>query len=68
MGPELEILSVISLHRGLPGAWPIPLIFAKIAVDALVEHWQACGLPTYAHSTTTPSSKAGITRGTLSAA
>lgn len=47
-GLQLEILSGISLHGGLPGAWPTPLVSAKIAVDALVEHWQAFGLPTYA--------------------
>jgi hypothetical protein len=47
-GPQIEVLSGISLHGGLPGAWPVPLVSAKIAVETLVEHWQAFGLPPYA--------------------
>lgn len=47
-GVQLEVLTVVSLHGGLPGAWPHPLVTAKIAVDALVEHWRLFGLPTYA--------------------
>jgi hypothetical protein len=47
-GVQLEVLTVVSLHGGLPGAWPQPLVTAKTAVDALVEHWRTFGLPTYA--------------------
>jgi hypothetical protein len=47
-GVQLEVLTVISLHGGLPGAWPQPLVTAKTAVEALVEHWRTFGLPTYA--------------------
>jgi hypothetical protein len=47
-GVQLEVLTVVSLHGGLPGAWPQPLVTAKTAVVALVEHWRTFGLPTYA--------------------
>lgn len=47
-GVQLEVLTVVSLHGGLPGAWPQPLVTAKTAVGALVEHWRMFGLPTYA--------------------
>ncbi len=47
-GLRLEVLNVISLQGGLPGSWPQPLVTAKTAVEALVEHWQAFGLPAYA--------------------
>jgi hypothetical protein len=47
-GVQLEVLTVVSLHGGLPGAWPQPLVTAKTAVDALVEHWRTFGRPTYA--------------------
>jgi hypothetical protein len=29
-------------------SWPTSRVTAKIVVDALVEHWRALGLPTYA--------------------
>jgi hypothetical protein len=44
-GVQLEVLTVVSLHGGLPGAWPQPLVTAKTAVSALVEHWRMFGLP-----------------------
>jgi transposase-like protein len=47
-GLRLEVLNVISLHGGLPGSWPQPLVTAKTAVEALVEHWREYGRPTYA--------------------
>jgi|SRR5262245_33014798 len=47
-GFRLEILNGISLHGGLPGSWPQPLVTAKSAVEALVAHWRAFGLPAYA--------------------
>ena len=46
-GIRLEVLNVVSLHGGLPGAWPQPLVTAKTAVEALVEHWREFGRPTY---------------------
>jgi hypothetical protein len=47
-GVRLETLNVVSLHGGLPGSWPQTLVTAKIAVEALVEHWREFGLPAYA--------------------
>lgn len=47
-GIRIEVLNVVSLHGGLPGSWPQPLVTAKTAVEALVEHWREFGLPTYA--------------------
>jgi hypothetical protein len=46
-GVRLEVLNVISLHGGLPGSWPQPLVTAKTAVEALVEHWREFGRPAY---------------------
>jgi transposase InsO family protein len=39
---------VVSLHGGLPGAWPQGLVTAKTTVAALLEHWRQFGLPAYA--------------------
>ncbi len=47
-GLRIEVLNVVSLHGGLPGSWPQPLVTAKTAVEALVEHWREFGLPGYA--------------------
>lgn len=47
-GLRLEVLNVVSLHGGLPGAWPQTLVTAKTAVEALVEHWREFGRPAYA--------------------
>ncbi|MGH9895856.1 MAG: hypothetical protein ACREA0_28495, partial [bacterium] len=44
----LEVLNVVSLHGGLPGSWPQPLVTAKTAVEALIEHWREFGRPAYA--------------------
>ncbi len=47
-GIRLEVLNVVSLHGGLPGAWPQPLVTAKTAVEALLDHWRGFGRPAYA--------------------
>jgi len=47
-GLHVEVLNVTSLHGGLVGSWPTTVVTAKAAVDALVEHWRAAGLPDYA--------------------
>ncbi len=46
-GPDVEVLTVISLHGGLVGAWPTLRVTAKTVVDTLLAHWRAVGLPTY---------------------
>jgi hypothetical protein len=47
-GIDVEILTALSLHGGLPGAWPGPPVTAKLVVAALTEPWRTVGLPTYA--------------------
>ncbi len=47
-GPHLTVLTGISLHGGLPAAWPERSISAKSVVEKLVEHWREVGLPAYA--------------------
>lgn len=46
-GPELEVLTAISLHGGLAAAWPLVGIHASDVVTALTAHWQAVGRPAY---------------------
>jgi transposase len=46
-GTDVDVLTAISLHGGLPAAWPHRMITAKIVVEALLGHWQAVGLPAY---------------------
>jgi transposase-like protein len=46
--PELGILTALSLHGGLPGAWSAFGMRVGQIVPALVEHWRAFGLPAYA--------------------
>jgi hypothetical protein len=47
-GIRLEVLNVVSLYGGLPGAWPQALVTVKTAVEALGEHWREFGRPAYA--------------------
>jgi hypothetical protein len=47
-GTHVEVLNGLSLHGGLAVSWPMAVVTAKAATDALVEHWRAVGLPTYA--------------------
>ena len=47
-GPEVEILTAISLHGGLAAAWPMTESSSKRAAEALIAHWRAVGRPAYA--------------------
>ena len=47
-GARVEVLNVVSLLGGWPGAWPQPLVTAKTAVTAVVAHWREFGRPAYA--------------------
>jgi hypothetical protein len=47
-GPQVAVLTGISLHGGLPVTWTAPAVSAKMVVNALVEHWRSVGLPAYA--------------------
>jgi transposase len=47
-GTRVDVLNATSLHGGLVASWPMGVVTAVAAVDALIEHWRAFGLPTYA--------------------
>ena len=47
-GRRIEVLNGVSLHGGLPNAWPQRLVSAKSTVAALLQHWREFGLPAYA--------------------
>jgi transposase len=47
-GTHVEVLNATSLHGGLVASWPMGVVTAKAAVEALLEHWRAVGLPDYA--------------------
>jgi hypothetical protein len=47
-GTEVEVLTTTSLHGSLVEAWPATSWTAKMAVEELIAHWRAFGLPTYA--------------------
>lgn len=47
-GTQVEVLNGISLHGGLPASWPLPIINTDAVIKALVEHWRAFGLPSFA--------------------
>src|SRR5262249_49823171 len=44
-GTQGGVLTAISLHGCLVAAWPQTVITAAFVVQALIEHWRACGLP-----------------------
>jgi hypothetical protein len=47
-GTSVEVLNGIALHGGLTASWPMGVVTAKAAVEAILEHWHAVGLPGYA--------------------
>jgi transposase len=47
-GPRFDVLTGISLHGGLPAAFPAPRRNTLTTCDALVRHWRRWGLPAYA--------------------
>jgi hypothetical protein len=48
-GPLVEVLTGVSLHGGLPAAWPRGgSVTAPLVAACLTEHWRAFGLPAYA--------------------
>ena len=46
-GRDLEILTGISLHGGLTGAWPEWTVTSSLAMATLEAHWRRYGLPAY---------------------
>jgi hypothetical protein len=47
-GREIDVLTAISLHGALPGAWPGWSVTARSTRRALLERWRRFGLPGYA--------------------
>jgi hypothetical protein len=47
-GPQVEVLTGIALHGGLPDAWPDDGVTAARVVAALQARWRAVGLPPFA--------------------
>ena len=47
-GHDVNVLTGISLHGGLCGAWPAERITAKFTVESVLSHWREFGLPAYA--------------------
>jgi transposase len=47
-GTPVEVLNAVSLHGGLVASWPMGVVTAVAAVESLVGHWRAVGLPDYA--------------------
>jgi hypothetical protein len=47
-GPQLTILTGISLHGGLATVWPERRVGAAFVVQALQQHWGQVGRPGYA--------------------
>lgn len=45
---RFDVLTAISLHGGLAGAWPSPPLRARSIIDRLIEHWLTFGQPSYA--------------------
>lgn len=47
-GEGFEVFNVVSVHGGLVGSWPMPIMRAKTILPAMLEHWREVGLPAYA--------------------
>lgn len=47
-GRDVEILTGISLHGGLTGAWPTETVTSSHTMAALEAHWRVHGLPGFA--------------------
>lgn len=47
-GPNITVLTGVSVHGGLAAAWPEPSITVAYTISALIGHWHEVGLPGYA--------------------
>jgi len=47
-GPLIDVLTGLSLHAGLPAAWPLRTASTQQILPRLIAHWQALGCPGYA--------------------
>jgi hypothetical protein len=53
-GIMIDVVTCVSLHGGLPGAWPGPTLTTKRTMETLISHWAATGLPAYAQFDNAP--------------
>jgi len=53
-GTMVDVVTCVSLHGGLPGAWPGPTLTTKRTMESLISHWVATGLPAYAQFDNAP--------------
>lgn len=53
-GRMVQVMTGISLHGGVPGAWPYTSMTADRVMESLVMHWKDIGLPTYAQFDNAP--------------
>ncbi len=47
-GPLVDVLTAISLHGGLPAAWPLAQATTSAILPRLMGHWRTHGRPTFA--------------------
>jgi len=47
-GPLLDVFTAVSLHGGLPGAWPLASASTTVTLDCLAAHWRTHGRPSFA--------------------
>jgi hypothetical protein len=47
-GADVEVLTAMSVHGGLAGAWPASSVISPFVTERLVQHWRSIGLPGYA--------------------
>lgn len=47
-GPLVDVITGVSLHGGLPAAWPVATATTAMILWSLQTHWQAQGRPRYA--------------------
>ena len=53
-GSMVQVMTGISLHGGVPGAWPHATMNADHVMESLVMHWKDIGLPAYAQFDNAP--------------
>jgi hypothetical protein len=47
-GADVEVLTAMSIHGGLAGAWPTSAAVSPFVTERLLDHWRSIGLPGYA--------------------
>ncbi len=47
-GPQVEVLTALALHAGLPEAWPTTGMSTARVLPAVQRRWQALGVPAFA--------------------